>query len=104
MNVHHSTHTLRRNCSVRFLIVISDKARPGYWGLHYKSQQYCSMPGKWGHHEMVPRHKEEPKECHKGVCSADKKVVPPRSRFGSSFFFLSVDYGEEDWFPLRVQV
>ncbi len=39
--------------------------------------------------KMAPRKKEEPKQCHKGVRSADKKMVPLRSRFGSSFF-LSV--------------
>ncbi len=37
-------------------------------------------------YEMAPRHKEEPKWCHKGVCSADKKMDSLRSRFGSSFF------------------
>ncbi len=37
------------------------------------------------------RKKVEPKWCHKGVCSADKKMDPLRSRFGSSFF-LSDNY------------
>ncbi len=30
------------------------------------------------------------KWCHKGVCSADKKMDPLRSRFGSSFFLSAI--------------
>ena len=36
--------------------------------------------------KTAPLEKEEPKQCQKGVRSADKKMVPLRSRFGSSFF------------------
>ncbi len=52
---------------------------------HFEKQLLFGKEGPL-FYEMAPRHKEEPKSCHKGVCSVDKKMDPLRSRFGSSFF------------------